>query len=211
MPIEKLSRNFIDLISYDINGSYDCENHGCYDEGICRCYRINDVKILNVDISSMSNIIFSHFFDTNSLEYKRDNKINEIVYGFDNEVDIYCIDRILRLNKLYDKDNWEPCWGPGYYGDELETIDMKQSIYDKVINLIEKLKKYKTLKEKIEFILIEEYGYLLNKIKNKNYKIVEVNSNDIIYTQSSYVEKVKEKNETIYKKFFFPIKIIRRD
>lgn len=201
-----LTKNFIDLISYDIDGYYDCENNGCKDEGICRCYTINAVTINNIDITSMSNLIFTSLFDTNSIEYKRDNKINELIYGFDNEIDIYCIDRILRINKLYNPSSWNPEWGPGYYGDELESINMDDIIYKKVIDSIDKIRCFKTLKEKVEYVLIEEYGFLLNKVKNKNYKVVYVNIEDIIFTQFSYSEKVKAKDEDTYKKFLIPIK-----
>ncbi len=66
-------------INYETEGNSDCKNHGCDDEGICRCFRITDVVISDIDVLYISNSIFSEIFNTKSTQYKRDNKLNQIL------------------------------------------------------------------------------------------------------------------------------------
>lgn len=196
-----IEQSYRDFIDYEIEGYYDCENHGCDDEGICRCFKITDVNINSINILSISNSIFSELFDIKSKQYKRDNKISQILYGFNQEVDLYCIDRILRINNLWDKDNWISHWSSGYYGDELDNINIEDSLYKKIDSDISYVISLPNLKEKIEFLLIKEYGYLLDKIKDKSYEVIEVNKTDIVFGQDLYHKEVIEKcNEMEYYK-----------
>jgi hypothetical protein len=182
-------------INYETEGNTDCKNHGCDDEGICRCFRITNVVIRDIDVLYISNSIFSEIFNTKSTQYKRDNKLNQILYGFNQEIDLYCIDRILRINKLWDPENWDPHWSSGYYGDEVDSIEISDVVYQKIYTDIDHILSLPNLKEKIEYILILEYGYLLEKIKTRNYEVIEVNKSDIIFGQDFYRKKVDKELE----------------
>lgn len=177
-------------IGYNIQGYHDCENHGCDDEGICRCYTITDVEIKNVDVLAISYSIFSEIFNTKSTQYKRDNKLNQILYGFNQEIDLYCIDRILRISKIWENDNWNTSWGPNYYGDELDNIEMSDKLYANLISKISHLISLTNLKDKIQYVLELEYGYLLDKIKDKSYEVVEIDKSKIIFGQEDYKKKI---------------------
>lgn len=187
-------RDHIYNINYETNGHYSCAESGCDDEGICRCYCIESVDIKDIGIATIASSIYNSIFDSKSLQYKRDNTINQILYGYSKELtsllDIYFIDRILRVNKLYDKELWNPTWGGNYYGDEVSTIDMCNSAYLAVGNDLDKLFSLNTLKEKTQFILEKEYGYILDSIRDKEYEFRVVNKSDIHFSQDSYHRKI---------------------
>jgi hypothetical protein len=117
------------------------------------------------------------------------------LYGFNQEIDLYCIDRILRINKLWDPEYWDPHWSSGYYGDEVDSIEISDVVYQKIYTDIDHILSLPNLKEKIEYILILEYGYLLEKIKTRNYEVIEVNKSDIIFGQDFYRKKVDKELE----------------
>lgn len=184
----EIKKNHQYSIDYDIEGDYDCSNHGCHD--ICRCYSITEVKINNVSLTTIALDIFNDVFQTKTKQYKRDNKLNKILFGYDSDVELYCIDRILRSYKLYEPDKWEPDWGAGYYGDELHSINIVSSVYQKISTSISDVITMGTLKEKVEFILKLEYGFLLDSLKEKNYKVETVKKEDIIFGQKEYHKKI---------------------
>jgi len=179
-------------IDYEASGSTDCENNGCDDEGICRCYTISSVDIKSVDVMSIAKEIFNQLFDVRSTAYERDMKINQLLHGYDEDVNLYCIDRILRIHKMYIPDNWDATWGGDYYGDEVHSIDMYSTKLKDINKDINKLISISSLKDKIEFLLIKEYGHLLDKLKGKEYKILYVNKSDIVFGQSNHKENVSK-------------------
>ncbi len=182
--------NFQYKITYDERGYRDCENHGCKDEGICRCYSITDVKITSVNIYQIAKSIFNDIFDITSNQYKRNIKLNQLLFNYNEDVDIYCIDRILRNNKLYNEDSWMVEWSSSYYGDEVDSIKIIPPLVEKIESDINDLLLLNSLKDKVEFLLIKEYGKLLDKITNKKYKIIEINKNDIVFGQQQYLESI---------------------
>ena len=90
----------------DYSNSYDCENYGCDDEGICRCGSIYDVCIESVDVSFIVKKIYDDFFEQGKVA-DRNNAINEVLYGVGKDIDIYTIDRILRSYKIWENQNWD--------------------------------------------------------------------------------------------------------
>jgi hypothetical protein len=185
-----LSRDYRWSIDYDPIGHHECESHGCYDEGICRCYTIDEVIINSVNVYEISESIFSQLFDVNSLEYKRNDKLNQLLFGISKDVEMYCIDRILRINKIYNIENWDASWSSGYYGEEIDAIKLVNFTFTKVVQDLNSLFKLNTLKEKINFLLEKEYGFILDKIKDKEYQIIEVNKSDIVFGQQDHKEMV---------------------
>jgi hypothetical protein len=192
-----LKTNYIYSIEYETQGTYDCENHGCRDEGICRCYKIYNVEISKIDVLSITMDIYSQIYNTKSKQYKRDNKLNKILFGFDSDIEIYCIDRVLRNHKIYNTDLWEGNWSSGYYGDELDSITLNSGVFNKIIESLSTLTTLGTLKEKIEYVLNGEYGYLLDVLKNKKYRVEKVKTSDIVFAQTEYHKKI-DKNLNFY-------------
>lgn len=162
-------------------GGSSCEK--C--DGYSRCRRIISTRVESVDFVSIMN------------SYENETELSEI--------EEYCLDRILRIEKLYDNDSFEVNTCRGYYGDEIESVhivfDIKESIKNKLIEIsalsdIDKIKK----------ILEYEYGYLLDSIKDaSSVEIKEVAFDSIKIGNESYHSKIKDFE--MYKSYEGPIAI----
>jgi hypothetical protein len=186
-----LDKDYIRSIRYTTDGLYRCEDSGCNDEGICRCFSITEVYINEIDINNITDKIFKKIFDIDSDSYKRDIKLGLLLN--DVNIDKYGINRILTINELYEMDAWEPKWSSGYYGDEVDSIEIRDNYYNTIVSDIKTFISLESAKEKIEFLLMKEYGSILPKLVGKSYSIETLDKNDIIIGQKNYSEYVKSK------------------
>lgn len=189
-----MENNFRYSVSWEDNGHHNCSDHGCRDEGICRCYRITSVDINYVDIGKITDEFFDQVFDITSKTWKRDDLIFDVLHGTHGEsINFwhYCINRILTINKIYQPSFWEASWEHGYYGDEVESISIKKDIYKKIKESISEIQKLSNLSDIVKFLLKEEYGHILDKLVNKeNYKIEIVDIDSIYFPQNKHYETV---------------------
>ena len=154
-------------------------------DGYSRCSRIISTRVESVDLASIMN------------SYTDETKLSEI--------ETYCLDRILRIEKLYDKNSFEVNTCSGYYGDEVESVhivsDVKQAIKNK-LNEISNLSDVEKIKKVLEY----EYGYLLDAIKDaKSVEIKEVPFDSIKIGNDSYHSKIKDFE--MYKDYDGPIAV----
>ena len=193
-----IENNFIYGVVFNHYGSYSCEDSGCNDENICRCYSIHTIEIKSINITLITESIFN-FFHTNDSQHNRDKIITSLIYDYDSDViNRYAINRILTINKVWDVENWTGEKSAGYYGDEVEKIILNESIFNKVIKEIEDVFKLDTLCDKINFLLNLEYGYILDKIKGKNYQVITVDREDLDFIQQNHHKKVVKKKLEYY-------------
>jgi len=187
--------NYQRIIDYDFDTEYSCGDSGCYEEGICRCSRICDLRINSVDINRLVDFIYESFLD-NSKAGKRQQKLNQLFYGGE-VVDKYCINRIVSKYKLYECDNWEVEVTGGYYGDEIGDVIMNQMVFNLVQSEFQKLMELETLSEKIKLVLSLEYGYLLTDLANKDFEIIEITKSDIDFKSlnQNHIKLVNEEKE----------------
>jgi len=164
----------------------ECGESSCRQcDGYSRCRRIISTQVESVDFDSIMN------------SYTDQIKLSEI--------ETYCLDRILRIEKLYDKDSFEVNTCGGYYGDEIESVHI---VYEKRESIKNKLNEISNLSdvEKIKKVLEYEYGYLLDSIKYaKSAKIVEVPFDSIKIGNESYHSKIKDFE--MYKDYNGPVAI----
>lgn len=156
-------------------------------DGYNRCSRIISTRVESVDFNAIIN------------SYTDQTKLSEI--------EIYCLDRILRIEKLYNKDSFEVNICSGYYGDEVQSVnivfDVKESIKSK-LNEISNLSDVEKIKKVLEY----EYGYLLDSIKYaKSVEIKEIPFDSIKVGNESYHSKIKDFE--MYKDYEGPIAICR--
>jgi len=166
--------------SYDIDYDYDNDisNCDCYPD-YCRCGIIINKRITSgiIPYQLVSNI------------YNED------------EITQYCIDRVLTLLEIYDKECLEIRTEPGYYGEEIEGVYLEHPhIYE---TKIQELLNLKTDREKIEYVLRLEYGFILDSVENCNWNIITVNKDKIIFPQNAYQQKINTKALEIYKNYPF--------
>lgn len=148
------------VLDYDYETT-DC-NGKCDD--YCRCNKIIDLEI--------KGVYLSYILD------KLDG----------DEIDKYCFDRILRLNKIYDTRLWGISTTSGYYGEEIEGANFSDE--EKMFSEILKIQRLKSLKSKIEFILNTEYGYILDCLKGCKYKIQTIKKSDVQLNNKNYYNKI---------------------
>ena len=196
-----INKNYLYSIRYNPIGYTNCDEYGCQDEGICRCYRIERVDIKSVDLLSITHGIYDQLFK-NSLSKKRNDKISNLIYGYnDQEISLYGINRILRINKLYDVNFWCAKYDHSYYGDEVFGIEMNDDVHNSVCNMINEYLSIDTLEEKVKFLLEKEYGHFLNKLNGKKVSIIEVNKNDIFFSQKNHEQNFIKKDLEYYRNY----------
>jgi hypothetical protein len=157
---------------YTIEYSSDSDRSNCECDGICRCSKIVNVKIISVSTSA----IVRQIVEQNNLKC--------------NEIELYCIDRLVRFFKMYETSSWDATIGRGYYGEEIKDITFNH--YEKVCQVLNEMLRKKSDK-KIEYVLIKEYGYLLDSLKNAKYEIKEVLLSNI-HLKQDYVKKVSSED-----------------
>lgn len=204
----EISRNFIWDIKFTTSETISCDDYNCVEKEVCRCSIINDFSITFIDVNTISKRIYNHFYvyGIDNVALKRDRTINNIVYNYDADFDLYCINRIVRINKLYDASNWTHTIEKSYYGQEVKKIELEESVYNMMISDIQKIKSLKTIKEKVLYLLNREYGYILPGIENKNFSIFFVNKKDIYFPNISHIEKVGQEDKSLYLNNDIPIK-----
>jgi DNA-directed RNA polymerase subunit N (RpoN/RPB10) len=160
-------------VNYESHTDYS--DHGDCD-GICRCGRIVGCDIQIDNLLSISHLI------SNIVKKK---KIMD-----DNEINRYCIDRILVINKLYDNNYYEWSATNGYYGQEIDTIYVDDNTAYIVDQQLLKLSKLKTIKSKIEFILKLEYNQILPILQNRTWKIQKIHKSKLKINNGEYFKKI---------------------
>lgn len=202
-------------VDYEYDSCYNCEEYGCYSEGICRCRRITDARVHNLNIESITDEIYSSLVDTSSLSGKREQKLNQILYG-GISVDKYCIARILSHYKLYDESNWKVEVCGDYYGDEIEGVSIYSTLFKKLESSLLSLMELNTLSDKIKFVLTLEYGYLLDDLKDCDFELITIDKDDIDLSSSNkiHIELVKKEMSvnglSHYKNISLPKGVVRK-
>jgi hypothetical protein len=179
--------------NYDYDTHRDCGAHGCDEEGICRCETLENAHVVTVDIPSIVNEIYNSIFD-NSLSSKRNSAINSILGGVSKEIDIYTIDRILRINKAYEPSNWEVQVCGGYYGQEIDDVLLENSVAQKIEDQINEALSIIDLTSRIEYLLMLEYGNILPALQGRQYSIESVERDSIIFGSDEHYRKVNTKS-----------------
>jgi len=191
--IKIVGTNFRYHTDYDYNDYRNCDAYGCNEEGICRCGTIEDAHVISVKIPSMVDEIYANYFD-DTLASKRNSTINSILGGVSKEIDIYTIDRILRINKAYEPTNWEVQVCGGYYGQEIDDIILEDSTARKIENELDKAFDIIDLTERIEYLLMLEYGEILPTLQGRKYSIETVERDSIIFGSDEHYRKVNTKS-----------------
>jgi hypothetical protein len=195
--IDCLRDDFQWEVSYDYETSYSCEESRCNEEGICRCGTICDESINSVDLNKISDRLYNYIFDK-SLSTKRNNIINSVLYGVTDEIEKYTIDRVLRINKLWNTSKWEIEVGGGYYGQEISSIKLRQDIIEKLEIDLERAFDISDLNKRIEFLLEIENGWILDEIKGLKYTIQEIDRDDLIFGNLEHYKRVQREDLDFY-------------
>jgi hypothetical protein len=185
-------------IEIDYDRRYSCKESGCDD--ICRCSQIINAKIKSINYNQIIENIYDNFFDK-SISTERDSKLNSILFDITKEVDLYTIDRITRIFKLWDKSNWNINIEYGFYGEEIESITINDSISKQIDENIKIAFSIQDLTGRIQFLLGLEYGYLIPELEKCKFEVIDINKSDLIFGSDSQLKKVKGEKLEHYNDF----------
>ena len=195
--LEKILKSDLQkFMTIQTDGICECNDY-CYREGVCRSFQITHLQVQAVDISSIAKYLWEKSNDTKSKGFHRANKLRLFFDGVDRRIDVYCLERILTINKIWETSNWDWFHTNGYYGHELDRVQLNEIIAEQILKQLDECNKLKSLKEKIEYLLVLEYGYILDTLKDCEYQIEEVERDLVFFPQKNHYQKVK--NKTTYK------------
>jgi len=194
-----LNNDFSSSVEYDFDRSYNCEENGCNQEGICKCSTICSTKILDVNLQDLTNNIYNQFQGHLGKNQKRDSKISTILYGGE-VVDKYCIYRILVYLKTFSTDLWNVEIRAGYYGEEIGSIYLSDLTFLKLEQHIEKIFELESLDEKLKYCLSVEYGYLLTELEEAQFELISIYKTDIDFKKlnQKHIQDCKQEDLSHY-------------
>lgn len=177
---------YTSILDFDYETSHNCSEEGCDD--ICRCEKITDTSLSNLDVIKL---------------------VKTVTAGIDDKILVYCIDRIIRLQKL-NEDCFDLNTCDGYYGEEISGITMHSEYEKKIAENLRQLKGLSDIK-KIKFVLTLEYGYVLKDLEHTSK--VEVSEVDfsLISFKDDYSKKLCLSENYYDEKFELPRGIFIRN
>jgi len=168
------------MINDTHNYEYNCSFYGC--DSICRCGKIVNLNITKVDFGLQYLYTRKNYKDKAGKNREKNYPLSTI--------EKYCIDRLLRIYRAYDKDLYTLNVCRGYYGEEISGFDFIN--YDKMLDSINILLEKETDIEKIRHVLFEEYSYVLDTIEDFTVVDVDKISLDKIIFNKDYVSRLKK-------------------
>ena len=114
-------------------------------------------------------------------------------YSIDNTIEVYCVDKLLRLHKIYDISNWNVEVDEyGWYGPEIDYFYCDKDYIYKIAEDIFALYQVNDL-EKIKFLLELEYSVLTPNVQTAtNIEIITVPIEHISIGNKSHYDNLNE-------------------
>jgi len=163
---------------------YDYDTTACTGEcdNYCRCSKIINAEVTEVNCTEIAQEIIE--------EIEKHNKIKL------NEIDKYAVERLCISHHLWDGDNFYVSTDPGYYGEEIGGIFLEGTT--KLEEDLKTVLDLPTLKQKVEFLLNIEYGYILDELEDCSYFFKTIGKSSISIGNDSYRKKV---DHTLYEDY----------
>lgn len=193
-------------IDYQYNNSHlnNCQSRGDINNAewqlkSCRCLKIENVQVTRININEIVDELIKQIFN-NSKKSRRLNNINWI-FGISFSIQKYTIDRILRNNRIWEKDSYLIVIRDGFYGQEISGVFLKDHIAENIEKQLSKALEINSLSDRIKFLLELEYGEITQHLSNKKYRIITINRGDIIFPNKFWKDSVERKDLSFYRKY----------
>lgn len=191
-PYTSTIRYVFSGVEYDYDRSTNCINSGC--DSICRCQEITNARITKVDISHIASSFISEVL---GVKIKSEDKL-----------DVYCIDRIIRLSGLRKTENWELDVHKGYYGDECSGPYPDEQETAKIRDIFQSMLELSAA-DKIKACLKEEYGHILPKLLDcTKAEIITTDPKDVEMFNESYMRKLDKEYVEQYNEYKLPRAVV---
>jgi len=166
------------------NVNYQFDRSSCDCDSICRCGRITDARVESVP---MSLRLFTFMSVDESKKVKKGPRYDL------SEIEQYCVDRLMRVHKVYDLCLYTVNVCGGYYGEEIDSVSFENE-RDLVLD-VQRMLNMKTDVEKIKFVLICEYSYVLDRLEDCTKVSIENVNPKSLLKNNDYASRVKTKKE----------------
>lgn len=189
--LKNIDFTYTDAIDYDYDRVEAPDHYERCVGDYCRCTTLENFVINKIDASLFIDII------------KKNLNINNDLFR----------DELIKICKELETEDFYFDTSGGYYGEELDSITLCNSnVMNKLVNIFsikgyrkEKLKQIISnsdnyiLDDYVKKILTKEYGYVLDSLIGSKFKIIDINTKDIIFPQKEYNNFIKSQELTSYK------------
>lgn len=182
---------------YLVEVDYETDRSGCTCEGICRCSHIENARVTEVHLDGIIRGMMNHP-TTKDLRDIPTTKSKIITYG---------LDRILRIYKVFDPSLYDVSICGGYYGQEIGEVTLNAKVAEKVDAAAAKLLKTRNLTEAVRFLLVLEYGYLLESLNGKTFRVQKVPRESITVGRPDYYRRLDRTVVDSYKQHCLPVAV----
>lgn len=179
-----------------------CETDPSHCSGICRCGKITDVVIRSVDLNLLVAQMVKHCYPQWDQLSPRETKELQSL--------IYCLDRVLRIRRLYLPSNWSYRVEPGYYGEEFHGCMIHESCQKQILSDLDRLL-VESPADQIRWVLELEYGYVLPILQNCTFRWRRVPRESIMLGCPNHYTRVSTENLDHYQKYQLPRCICRHE
>ncbi|KKM63404.1 hypothetical protein LCGC14_1511760, partial [marine sediment metagenome] len=105
----------------------------------------------------------------------------------------YGVNRLMIHSPLADTSNWNVNIQQGYYGEETCGCNASPSDIYETAETIDEFLLLKTDKSRVEFLLKNEYGYLLPTVENCKWSVIRVAVKDITLPNPDHYKRLDKK------------------
>lgn len=176
------------IVDLNYEHNYSCSASGCDEEGICRCGTITNESIESYDVSKISKFIYDEIYNDDSIQAKRDYKISNILGNITKDLNLYTIDRICRKYKIWN--NFNIKIQASYYGEEIGSVTLSKNFQKELEKELELALSIDNIKDRVEYLLILEYSDLIERVKNREWEILDVSLDAIMTGNKSHIKNV---------------------
>jgi len=174
------------LLEVDYERTYDPD-----DDAYQRHSTIYDEHVVSLELDSIINELFEDIVDES---YQKSN------------IAKYCFDRICRINKIWDKSEYEITTCFGYYGEEVDEV-----VFSNEYGIKHDWEYIKDLSEieQIKAVLKMEYGYVLPQLLPlENVSIIKIKKTQLQLPNNEYYHRMDRDVLKSYEKYKGPLGVI---
>ncbi len=189
-----------DCLSIKSDSIINC-NGSCDYKTPCNCLIIDNIEVTNLNIRKIVNIIYNSLYNKTDTSDIRELKLGNLLDN-DDIINKYCIDRLLKLNAIWDNYSWDFNIENSFYGQKLKGAFLKSVICEdfKILNFPHK--------QKLDILLYREYKKLPNK--GFEYELIKIKKSDVIFDNKFHLEKVMNKDLHFYDNYDLPLGIVEK-
>lgn len=166
-------------VDFEYDYDRNCDRAGC--DSICRCGRFSNVRASSVSLTPDHITVEEQYVDRAGKNRKRTSTVSLI--------ERYCIDRLMRVHKVYDTSLYEAHISGGYYGEEIVGASFENE--RAMLSDIQEMLNLSSDAEKVKFVLHAEYAAILDVIQDLQAVATEIVDLKKLVGNDEYITRLK--------------------